>query len=187
VRSEVASAELATDNGLVSGTPETLHDEEFLKRFTQAWKGWSRQSVAATTQVPDVELGLTRLRVSDVSTRNGRVSAAFSVPKIRITNSTQSPLRYQVRGAFSNYGATQELPPGRSHEYAVPYGITYRYELGGQWKSYRLPAGGEIEYRVPKAGGNPRMFQARPEVIEQTPASAIEDRTTTVIAEMLAR
>ena len=57
--------------------------------------------------------------------------------------------------------APYSLKPGASHEYDIPYPLTYRHRAKDLLEVYTLLSGSHSEYRVPKSGGSPRLFQAR--------------------------
>lgn len=158
----------------------TPDGDAFLARFAAGWKAWSRGIATSMAAIPDLNLGSTRLRIASLEMPRGMVAATFNVPKSRFINSSTETLEYQVRGPYTGFGRTHVLVPGKVHEYAVPYVITYRYRVDGQWKQYRLPPGDEIEYREPQSGGAPRLFKARPEVLEATAGSSAEDLTATL-------
>lgn len=129
--------------------------------FATAWGGWTDQSLAIATTVPDVDLGFTRLRLEDFTAAGNVLAAKFTIPKIRITNSSPEKFVYETKGPFSPWGGPFILEPGKSHEYDLPYPLTYRPSSTSQSEVYSLLVGSHSEYRVPLTGGSPRLFQAK--------------------------
>ena len=52
------------------------------------------------------------------------------------------------------------LKPGDSHEFELPYPLTYRHEGPKGPEVYTLVVGSHSEYRVPLTGGPARLFAA---------------------------
>ncbi len=78
---------------------------------------------------------------------------------VLITNSSSVPLVYEARGPNTRWGGPFTLSPGKSHIFKVDYPITFRRRMESEIKRYSLPTGFHSEFRVPKRGGSPRLFQ----------------------------
>jgi predicted esterase len=129
--------------------------------FTKCWNNWTRQGPAAQTIIPDIDLGLTQLRLSNAAWRNPFLGVTFSPPGLRITNSSSQPLAYETKGPFSDWGGPYTLAPGGFHEYEISYPLIYRRKVGGDYHMFTLAPGSHSEFRAPREGGEPQLFQAR--------------------------
>ncbi len=138
-----------------------INSERFVALFQESWQAWTRQGPAGATVIPDVQFGGTRLRINDLTVDGSSLETEFDVPTIKLTNLSEEPFRYQTRGPYSQWSETWTLEPGKSQEYQIPYPLTYRRVGEGPQEEYTLYTGTHSEYRVPVAGGPPRLFNAR--------------------------
>lgn len=164
--------ELDWDQGVsISGTaafanPEMVTDktfdaEKFVSLFQESWQKWTGSGPASTTMVPDVVFAETKLRLQKLQGLDHVLTGDFEIPTVKVTNLSEEPFVYQTKGPYSAWGETVSLEPGKSHEYAIPYPLTYRHADNGNTEVYTLFAGTHSEYRVPLSGGKPRLFTAR--------------------------
>jgi len=144
-----------------SGEPLELDRDRLSKLFVKCWNDWTRQGPAAQTIIPDIDLGLTQLRLSSATWRNPFLGVTFSPPGLRITNSTSQPLAYETKGPFSDWGGPYTLEPGDFHEYEIAYPLIYRRKVDGEYRMFTLAPGSHSEFRTPREGGEPQLFQAR--------------------------
>jgi predicted esterase len=142
-------------------TDGTIHKDILVGIFRDSWQRWTGQGPAAQTIIPDFDLGLTQLRLSDVSWKNPALSVTFTPPGVKLTNSSQENLIYETKGPFSGWGGPYTLEPGQSHEYPIAYPLIYRRRIDGQYVQYALAPGSHSEFRTPQSGGAPRLFKAR--------------------------
>jgi predicted esterase len=157
-------AEITVQAGFADGyepTDGTIHEDILVGIFRDSWKRWTGQGPAAQTIIPDFDLGLTQLRLSDVSWKDPTLSVTFSPPGVKLTNSSEENLVYETKGPFSGWGGPFTLEPGKSHEYPIAYPLIYRRRIDGQYVQYALAPGSHSEFRTPQAGGAPRLFKAR--------------------------
>lgn len=155
----------------ISGTaefaqPDQVSDksfdvEKFVALFQESWQKWTGAGPASTTTVPDVVFAQTKLRLQKLQGLDHVLAGAFEVPTVKVTNLSEEPFVYQTKGPYSAWSETVSLEPGKSHEYAIPYPLTYRHSDNGNTEVYTLFAGTHSEYRVPLTGGSPRLFTAR--------------------------
>lgn len=139
----------------------TINGDALVELFRDSWKQWTGQGPASQTLIPDIDLGLTQLRLTDVSWKNPSLSIRFSPPGVRLTNSSSENLVYETKGPFSDWGGPYTLEPGKSHEYPIAYPLIYRRRVDGEYVQYALAPGSHSEFRTPQAGGPPRLFKAR--------------------------
>jgi dienelactone hydrolase len=126
-----------------------------------AWTAWAGQGPASRTAVPDIELGLTQMRLSDVGWKSPWLGVTFSPPGVKITNSSEVDLVYGTRGPYSNWGGPYVLAPGETHEYEIAHPLGFRRRIDGEYVEFTLAPGSHSEFRAPQSGGPPRLFRAR--------------------------
>lgn len=144
-----------------ASTDDTINEDALITQFHESWKRWTAQGPASQTIIPDFDLGLTQLRLTDVSWKSPALSVTFSPPGVKLTNSSQENLVYETKGPFSGWGGPYTLEPGKSHDYPIAYPLIYRRRIDGQYVQYALAPGSHSEFRKPQAGGPPRLFKAR--------------------------
>lgn len=144
-----------------SVTETTFQVEKFVAIFQESWQTWTGAGPASTTLVPDLSFAQTKLRLQSLKGIQGVLSGAFEVPTIKVTNLSEEPFVYQTKGPYSAWSASVSLEPGKSHEYPIPYPLTYRHSGGTATEVYTLFTGTHSEYRVPLTGGAPQLFTAR--------------------------
>lgn len=139
----------------------TIRTDQFLEQFARAWKAWTESSPVAERTVPDLEVGTSRLRLSDVGWTAPTLHADFRTPATRLTNRSEVPVTYETRSIYSGvWGGPYTLAPGESHPYNLAYPLTYRRSTPLGWEIYTLPVGSSSVFRVPKSGGPPRLYQS---------------------------
>lgn len=139
----------------------TLNADKLAELFRDSWSKWTQQGSKTESNVPDLAFGDVKLRMSDLDWSAPVLVAGFKSAGIKITNLTEEPFTYEARGPFSSYGGPYTLKPGQSHEFDIPYPLTYRRQAKGVSEVYTLLSGLHSEFRVPISGGAPRLFQAR--------------------------
>lgn len=139
---------------------KTLHADQFAELFRDSWSKWTQGGSSAESVVPDIAFGNVKLRMNDFSWTAPVLVADFQPAGIKITNLSDEPFTYEAKGPQSGYGGPYTLKPGDSHEFAIPYPLTYRRRVGNTQEVYTLVSGSHSEFRVPKSGGTPRLFQA---------------------------
>jgi hypothetical protein len=140
-----------------------LNVQEIQRILQQGWKGWTQSGPLSQTTIPDVTFGLARLRLSEFDWSPPYLNIGFGVPAVRIFNSSNAPLVYEVKGPTSGWGGPYTLEAGKKHEYQAAYPLTYRRRAEGRSVMYTLDAGTSFEFRAPQEGGPPQLFQAREE------------------------
>jgi len=164
--------ELDWDQGVsISGTAEfaepdmvsdkTIDVEKFVALFQESWQTWTGAGPASTTIVPDIAFAQTKLRLQKLQGLDHVLTGDFEIPTIKVTNQSDEPFIYQTKGPYSGWSESVSLEPGKSHEYPIPYPLTYRQSGGTNTAVYTLFTGTHSEYRVPLSGGKPQLFTAR--------------------------
>jgi poly(3-hydroxybutyrate) depolymerase len=142
-----------------------IHPEKIRELFSRSWHKWTAGGPVAETQVPDLNLGYSKLRLKEIWWSSPHLLATFAEPGVKITNSSAQQLVYETKGPHSNWGDPIILPSGESHDFEIAYPLLYRRKLGSSYRTFTLPVGSHSEYRVPKSGGSPRLFEARRKVV----------------------
>lgn len=140
---------------------DAIDSDRFIAAFRECWEKWTASGPAVTATVPDVQFSTIRLRLEALGGPAPVLSARFDVPIIRLANLTDENFVYETKGPNSGWSPVYTLPPGKSHEYRVLHPLLYRHVGGGVNETYSLYQGSHSEYRIPKTGGRPRLFQAR--------------------------
>lgn len=138
-------------------TNKTLNGDALEVAFRDGWKTWTGLVPVTTANVPDIDLGLTKMRLNDAGWTSPYLFATFTPPGVKLTNLSQEVFNYETKGPYSDWGGPYKLEPGKSHEYEISHPLTYRRN----GETYTLYAGSHSEFRVPVTGGSPRLFQAR--------------------------
>ncbi len=141
-------------------TDTTIKSDEFVAAFKENWQAWTGSGPAATATVPDVEFSTTKLRLQQLSGPAPVLTGVFEIPGTRITNFSDAPLVYEIRGPYTVWGGPYTLEPGKTHEYDFPHPLTYRQSSGPTRDNFTLVAGSYSIYGPPKKGGPPRLYAA---------------------------
>ena len=136
---------------------KTIRRELVERWLKDSWLAWIGLAPVATVQIPDLDFGLTKLRLSHAGWDAPHLLATFTPPGVKLTNSSQAVFLYETKGPYSDWGGPYKLEPGKSHEYEISYPLTYRR----QGEVYTLAPGSHSEFREPVTGGPPRLFQAK--------------------------
>lgn len=153
----------------------TVHADQLADLFRSAWVEWAGQGPASETIIPDIDLGLTKMRLSEAGWKAPWLGVAFSPPGITITNSSDVPYSYETRGPYSSWGGPYTLAPGKTHEYPITYPLILRHRLNGDEEQFTLPVGSHSEFRVPRDGGKPRLFRAREDLTIRESVAPVAD------------
>ena len=72
----------------------------------------------------------------------------------------QAPCTRDALQVRASLNVTRPLEAGDSHEFEIPYPLTYRRKTDKGLEVYTLPAGSHSEFRIPLSGEAPRLFAA---------------------------
>jgi poly(3-hydroxybutyrate) depolymerase len=145
-------------------TPK-IHVEKIQELFSGSWQAWTAGGPVAEAEVPDLNLGYSKLRLKEIRWSAPHLLAKFAEPGVRITNSSAQQLVYETRGPHSDWGDLITLPAGESHEFEIAYPLLYRRKVGSGYRMFTLPVGSHSDFRVPKSGGAPQLFETRHKVV----------------------
>ncbi len=144
-----------------------IDTEKITALFTQCWQTWADSGPVSLRQVDDIDLGESLLRLSSAGWSNPYLYLGFSPPGSKLTNSTGQPLIYETKGPYSRWGGPYTLPAGKSHELDAAYSILIRRRVDGRYRMNTLHVGTHTEYRIPRVGGPPQLFQAQEQTDEE--------------------
>ena len=156
-------------------TDSRIDTEEVARLLTESWQNWTGNGPASEAEITDIDFGLTTLRLNEIGWKAPSFHASFTAPGIKLTNLSNEDLIYEVKGPTSTWGGPYTLKPKMEHTFEVPYSLLYRRKTKGKTINYTLPAGTHLELRVPKAGGDARLFQAHDMRVSQITAAKSED------------
>ena len=139
---------------------KTLNADAYADKFKQAWQTFSKGKTVASMEIPDLAIGTSKLRMHDIRWNSPLVEVTYHLARIKLTNLSKEEFTYETRAPLGAFGEPYKLAPGESHEFAIPYPLTYRRKTATGEELYTLPVGEHFEFRVPSAGGAPRLFTA---------------------------
>ncbi len=135
----------------------TIHDDLIEAWLKESWKAWTGLTPVATASIPDLDFGLTKMRMNKAGWESPHLFAVFTPPGVKLSNSSDEVFTYETKGPYSDWGGPYKLEPGKSHDYEISYPLTYRRK----GEVYTLAPGSHSEFRDPIKGGPPRLFQVR--------------------------
>lgn len=139
---------------------KTLGTEAYVTQFREAWQAYSRGATVSATNVSDLNIGSSKLRLHDVNWTAPTIDVAFHLARIKLTNLSDEPFTYETKAPTSGWGERLTLKAGDSHEFELPFPLTYRRTGASGPEVYTLAVGSHSEFRVPLTGGSPRLFAA---------------------------
>ncbi|MFO1019592.1 MAG: alpha/beta hydrolase-fold protein [Planctomycetales bacterium] len=138
---------------------KSIDAKAFEKVITAGWKEFTAAGPASRVAIPDLEYGITKLRVSALSWQDSRLVAKYAAPALKLANKTKSDWTYRVKGPFTEWSPKFTLKPGTSTVFEVSYPMLIEYELEGRPYQFSLSAGSNSELRSNGAGTLPTMYQ----------------------------
>lgn len=147
-------------------TNKELNVDGYVEQFKQAWQKFTKGQSVAAMEVPDLAIGASKLRLNDIGWKSPLVEVTYNLARIKITNSSEETFTYQTKSPTSPFGQPYSLKAGESHEFEIPYPLTYRRVTDKGEEVYTLLVGSHSEFRVPLAGGAPRLFAANRPTVE---------------------
>jgi len=137
---------------------QTIDSNQIESWVKDCWQAWTSLSPIATANVPDIDFGISKLRLSNAGWASPHLFATFAPPGVKVTNLTDVDFIYETKGPYSDWSnAKYKLEPGKTHDFEISYPLTYRRN----GEIYTLAPGSHSEFRVPLKGGPPSLFQAR--------------------------
>ena len=137
-----------------------LDSDGYVDLFKQAWQAFTKGKSVAAMEIPDLAIGSSKLRLENISWKSPLVEITYNLARIKITNLSEEPFTYETKAPTSPWGEPLILKPGDSHVFDIPYPLTYRRKTATGSEVYTLTVGSHSEFRIPLAGGAPRLFAA---------------------------
>ena len=139
-----------------------LNTERMQELFAQGWKEWTQSGTSTHVTVPDIDFGLTKLRLKEVIWNSPNLSATFTKPGVQITNSSAEVFIYETKGPYSDWSTPFTLKQGATDHFNIATPLLFRRtNATGQVEMYTLPVGSYSEFREPLTGGRAQLFQAK--------------------------
>ena len=138
-----------------------LNTDRYVELFKSAWQSFSSGISESNVDVPDLEIGASKLRLQDVAWTSSAIDVTFRLARVKLSNLSEEPFTYETKAPTSSWGEPLTLKPGESHEFDIPYPLTYRRQTKAGPEIYTLNVGTHSEFRVPLTGGAPRLFSAK--------------------------
>ena len=142
-------------------TDMVLRADRYVELFKEGWAAYCAQLKPVAAEVPDIKVGDSKMRMFGFEWKSPIVDVSYHVARIKISNLSDQPFTYQTKAPTSAWGAALTLKPGNSHEFEIPYPLTYQRNLPTGSEVYTLPVGSHSEFRIPVTGGAPRLFAAQ--------------------------
>lgn len=143
-----------------SAKDSTLNSDGYAELFKQAWQTFSKGKSVAAMEIPDLSIGSSKLRMAEIHWDSPLVEVSYHLARIKITNTSDETFTYETKAPAGAWGEPLTLKPGASHEFEIPYPLTYRRKTAKGEEVYTLTVGSHSEFRVPLTGGAPRLFNA---------------------------
>lgn len=136
-------------------------NQEKLRTLVQAaWNGWTKQGPASTAEIPDIELGFGRYRINQVNWSSPQLLATFTVPELKISNTTKKEIEYELKSPYSDWGGPYKLKPGESHVFDTATPLTYRRRVNNRMQVYTLATGSHYEFQLEDDGQKSVLYEA---------------------------
>jgi len=148
----------------VEGYPtkdRTIHVAAYTEQFLASWQAYNAGEMVSETDVPDLIFGGAKLRLDAIDWNAPALDVSFHLAHIKLTNLSPENFAYETKAPTGDWGETLTLKPGDSHEFELPYPLTYRHGGSSGSEFYTLPVGSHSEFRVPLTGGSPKLFAAK--------------------------
>ncbi|MBS0201974.1 MAG: dienelactone hydrolase family protein [Planctomycetes bacterium] len=153
-------------------TNKELNADGYVEQFRTAWQTFTKGQSVSSMEVPDLAIGASRLRLNDINWKAPLIEVTYNLARIKISNLSNETFTYQTKSPTSPFSQPYSLKPGDSHEFEIPYPLTYRRVTDKGEEIYTLLVGSHSEFRVPLAGGAPRLFAANRPAPAPAPAPA---------------
>ena len=135
--------------------------------FLKCWLTWTTSRPASETKIDDIDFGYTKLRLAAIDWKAPHLLASFETPRTRLTNKTDKPIKYELKGPYSAWGGPYTIEPGRSQDFAVAYPVLFRREYDGGTEFYQLPVGTQSEFLVKAPNKSARLYMVLEKPAEQ--------------------
>ncbi|MEO1996690.1 MAG: dienelactone hydrolase family protein [Planctomycetaceae bacterium] len=136
-----------------------IDESRLAELFKKCWGNWTQQGAAADTVIDDIVAGQSRLRADAAGWRSPYLYAKFAPAAIRISNTTNQPISYEIRNVTSAWGGPYTVKPQGFDLYSVGYPLMLRYRAGDVEQEHTLEVGSHVSFRQASPGGPPKIFR----------------------------
>lgn len=150
-----ADAKFAED---ISGKEDSIDEKKWMQVVLDGWYEFTDAGHAARMVIPDVQVGVARLRASRLRDDGGLLGVAFGAPPLFIANKTDAPLRYETKILSSDWSTNYTLKPGERARFDVPTDMLIRLHARNQVNQFNLPAGSSNIYQSASPGSPPTLY-----------------------------
>jgi poly(3-hydroxybutyrate) depolymerase len=147
-------------NGYQPQEPD-IDNERLQNLFAAGWDEVVTLGGPPQADVPDIDLGYTKLRAVDAGWKAPDIFATFGPPGVKITNTSDKTLVYETKGPYSAWGGPYTLKPGGTHDFAISYPMLFRRRVGNTYQMFTLPVGSHSEFRTKVPGTAEMLYKAR--------------------------
>lgn len=137
---------------------KSIATEKWREIVLQGWHEFTDSGHAARMVIPDVEVGVARLRAAKLRDDGGLLGMTFNAPALYISNHTDSPLSYETKILSSDWSRGYTLKGGEKARFNVPTNMMIRFHQGEKLVEFNLPAGSSSIYQSAKEGTPPTLF-----------------------------
>ncbi|MGE5191023.1 MAG: alpha/beta hydrolase-fold protein [Deltaproteobacteria bacterium] len=138
-----------------------IDTERLQSLFAAGWDDFISTGGPPRADIPDIDLGYTKLRAADAGWKAPDVFAVFGPPGVKITNTSEKALVYETKGPYSGWGGPYTLKPGATHDFPITYPMLFRRRVGNTYQMFTLPVGSHSEFRAKTPGAPESLYQAR--------------------------
>jgi hypothetical protein len=137
---------------------KTIDSEKWKEIVLAGWHEFTDAGHAARMVIPDVEVGVARLRAMELRNDGGLLGVAFGAPELFIANQSNSALHYRTKILSSDWSPNFTLKQGERAKFKVPTDMLIRLDQGGRIQEFNLAAGSTSVYRSAKPDSPPTLY-----------------------------
>ena len=138
-----------------------IDNERLQGLFAAGWDEYVTSGGPPQAEIPDIDLGYTKLRAVDAGWKAPDIFAVFGPPGVKITNTSDKALVYETKGPYSGWGGPYTLKPGATHDFPIAYPMLFRRRVANTYQMFTLPVGSHSEFRTKVPGTPESLYKAR--------------------------
>jgi len=138
-----------------------IDNERLQNLFAAGWDEVVTTGGPPQADIPDIDLGYTKLRAVDAGWMTPDVFATFGPPGVKITNTSDKTLVYETKGPYSGWGGPYTLKSGGTHDFPITSPMLFRRRVGNTYQMFTLPVGTHSEFRTKVPGTPESLYKAR--------------------------
>lgn len=146
---------------------KTIEKDKWSEIILKGWNEFTNAGHAARMVIPDVQVGVARLRATRLRKDGGLIGVSFTPPSMRLRNRSPNPITYEVKILSSNWSSPYTLKAGQKVRFNVPTDMLVRLKQGEKELLYNLPAGSSNVFKSAKEGAAPALYAEGPKDLEE--------------------